>query len=148
MNNIVINSPLYMVAHDERIEESKSYLYHYTNPESFFKIIDTMTLKMSEFSKSDDLNEANLANVDRISDVRVQSHLEHFIKEKCSYLSFIQDGIDRTIPFEGENHPRMWAQYAQRGRGVCIAIDKDSFQEINTEQLNDKFCKLESVKYS
>ena len=148
MNNIVIDSPLYMVAHNERIEENKNYLFHYTNPESFFKIIDTMTLKMSEFSKSDDLNEANLANVDRISDVRVQSYLEHFIKEKCSYLSFIHDGDDRTIPFEGENHPRMWAQYAQRGSGVCFAIDKESFLEINTEQLNDKFFKLEPVEYS
>lgn len=147
MNNIVIDSPLYMVAHNERIEENKNYLFHYTNPESFFKIIDTMTLKMSEFSKSDDLNEANLANVDRISDVIVQSHLEHFIKEKCSYLSFIQDGDDRTMPFEGENHPRMWAQYAQRGSGVCIAIDEEKFREINKEQLNDKFFKLEPVKY-
>ena len=147
MRNIVIGSPFYREAHDKRIEERKRYLYHYTNPESFFKILDSMTLKVSIFSKSNDLNEANLANVDRIDDPRVLKSLEQFIKNRCSYLSFIQDGNISSQPNEGENHPRMWAQYAQRGYGVCIAINKKRFLEINKEALKSKFYKFEKISY-
>ena len=146
MGNIILNQPLYFEAENRRIENGDEYLYHYTNPESFFEIIKSMKLRLSDFSKSDDLNEANLANVDRIDDPRVLKSLERFIKNRCSYLSFIRDGnID--LNEDGTNHPRMWSQYAQRGEGVCIVINKNKFFEINNGDLNDKFSKIENIDY-
>ena len=147
MDNNLLYQPLYIDAANRRIENKEKYLYHYTNPKSFFKIIETMTLRMSEFSKSDDLNEANLANVYKISDNRVETYLGKFISERCSYLSFVKDG---NIKFneEGTNHPRMWSQYAQKGEGVCIAINKSKFLTINKDKLKGKFRKFQSINYS
>lgn len=147
MSCIISNQPLCFEAINRRIENGEKFLYHYTNPKSFFKIIETMALKMSEFPKSDDLNEANLANVDRIDDSRVLNSLERFIKNRCSYLSFIRDGnID--LNEDGTNHPRMWSQYAQKGEGVCIAINKYKFLTINKDKLKGKFRKFSSINYS
>ena len=131
----------------QRNEGYKKIIYHYTNIDSFFHILNSMSLKVSDFEKSDDLNEANIANVDRIGDVRTLISLEKYIREKCSYLSFVQDGDIGLGELEGTNHPRMWSQYAQRGYGVCLALDEESFFNINAEKLDSKYYKFESVLY-
>ena len=147
MDNIILNQPLYFDAEIRRIENRDKFLYHYTNPESFFEIIRSMKLKMSDFSKSDDLNEANLANVYKINDCRIQTCLGKFIKKRCSYLSFIRDG-NIKLNKEGTNHPRMWSQYAQKGEGVCIAINKGKFLTINKDKLKGRFYQFKSINYS
>ena len=145
--DIRYHNPLYQYAMQKRDEGCKNLIYHYTNVVSFFHILNSMSLKVSDFAKSDDLNEANVANIDRIGDARTLISLEKFIKEKCSYLSFVQDGNIGLDELEGTNHPRMWSQYAQRGYGVCLALDEDSFFNINAEKLKSKFYKFESVLY-
>ena len=142
-----LNHPLYSYALQMRGEGRKKLIYHYTNVDSFFHILNSMSLKVSDFAKSDDLNEANVANIDRIGNARTLISLEKYIKEKCSYLSFVQDGDLGLDELEGTNHPRMWSQYAQRGYGVCLALDEESFFNINAEKLNSKFYKFESVLY-
>ena len=142
-----LNHPLYFYAIQKRNEGCKRLVYHYTNVDSFFSIINSMSLKVSLFNKSDDLNEANIANVDRISDIRTRISLEKYIKDRCSYLSFVQDGKIGLSELEGTNHPRMWSQYAQRGLGACFAIDEERFLKINSEKLNGKFYKFETVQY-
>lgn len=142
-----LNHPLYFYATQKRDEGCKKLIYHYTNVESFFSILNSMSLKVSFFAKSDDLNEANVANVDRIGDARTLISLEKYIKDRCSYLSFVQDGEIGFGELEGTNHPRMWSQYAQRGLGVCLAIDEESFFNINTEKLNSKFYRFEPILY-
>lgn len=144
-----VNHPLYSYAMLKRAEgcSSKKLIYHYTSSESFFSILSSMSLKISDFEKSDDLNEANMANIDRISDVRTQLDLESFIKERCSYLSFVQDGDISFGELEGTNHPRMWAQYGEKGVGVCLALDEDRFLNINKDSLSSSFFKYEPVIY-
>ena len=141
-----MNHPLYHDAVNKRREEGKRIIYHYTNVENLFLIIKSMSLKPSEFGKSDDLNEANIANVDRIDDARIRDSLEEFIRKKCLYLSFIQDGDTRKGEVEGTNHPRMWSQYAQKGFGACLAIDEERFLQINEKNLGT-FHKFEPVLY-
>jgi len=143
----MLNHPLYFYAIQKRDEGCKKLIYHYTNVDSFFHILNSMSLKISDFAKSDDLNEANIANVDRIGDVQTLISLEKYIKERCSYLSFVQDGDIGLGELEGTNHPRMWSQYAQRGYGVCLALDEKSFFNINAEKLNSKYYKFEPVFY-
>jgi len=139
--------PLYQYAIQKRDEGCKKLIYHYTNVESFFHILNSMSLRISVFAKSDDLNEANVANVDRIGDARTLISLESFIKARCSYLSFVQDGDVGLGESEGTNHPRMWSQYAQRGYGVCLALDEHKFFKINEERFRSKFFKFEPVQY-
>lgn len=150
MNRFVdnrINHPLYFYAIQERDEGRKKPIYHYTSADSFFSILNSMSLKVSDFAKSDDLNEANVANVDRIGDARTLISMEKYIKDRCSYLSFVKDGEIGLSGLEGTNHPRMWSQYAKRGSGVCLAIDEERFLMINSNKLNGKFCKFETVQY-
>ena len=142
-----LNHPLCFYAIQERDEGRKKLIYHYTSADSFFSILNSMSLKVSDFAKSDDLNEANVANIDRIGDARTLISMEKYIKDRCSYISFVQDGEIGLGELEGTNHPRMWSQYAQRGLGVCLAIDEDSFLKINSDKLNGKFCKFETVQY-
>ena len=139
--------PLYQSPITKDDEDCKKLIYHYTNVDSFFCILHSMSLKLSDFAKSDDLNEANVANVDRIGDARTLISLEKFIKAKCSYLSFVQDGDEVLGELEGTNHPRMWSQYAQRGYGVCLALDEQKFFKINEDSLSSKFYKFEPVMY-
>ena len=142
-----LNHPLYFYATQKRDEGCKRLIYHYTNVNSFFLILSSMSLKVSDFERSDDLNEANVANTDRIGDARTLISLEKYIKEKCSYLSFVQDGNIGLGELDGTNHPRMWSQYGQRGYGVCLALDEDRFFDLNAEKLGSKFFKFESVQY-
>lgn len=142
-----LKHPLYFYAIQKRDEGCKKLVYHYTNVDGFFSILNSMSLKVSSFTKSDDLNEANVANVDRIGDARTLISLEKYIKDRCSYLSFVQDGEVGLRELEGTNHPRMWSQYAQRGSGVCLAIDEERFLMINSDKLDGKFCKFETVQY-
>lgn len=141
------NHPLYQYAISERDEGKKNLIYHYTNADSFFCILRSMSLKMSCFAKSDDLNEANVANIDRIGNVQTLLAIEKFIKDRCSYLSFVQDRKNGSDELEGTNHPRMWSQYAQKGYGVCLAIDERRFFGINAQSLDTRFFKFENVQY-
>ena len=142
-----MNHPLFQYAINKRREEGKKFIYHYTNVESFFLIIKSMSLRLSAFSESDDLNEANIANVDRIDDARITVSLKQYIKNRCSYLSFVEDGNTSLGEIEGTNHPRMWSQYAQKGFGVCLAIDEERFFQINADRLDGKFYKCEPIQY-
>lgn len=142
-----LNHPLYFYAMQKFTEGSKRLIYHYTSAGNFFCILNSMSLKLSDFSNSDDLNEANIANVDRISNVMTMNSLEKFIKSRCSYLSFVRGGDFEFGELEGTNHPRMWSQYANKGFGVCLAIDEDRFFDINKKSLSSNFYKFENVQY-
>lgn len=135
----IINPPIF----NNSLSNGVKCIYHYTNAESFFSIIRSMSLKMSSFSNSNDLNEANLANVDIIKDVHAMQSIDSFIKRRCMYLSFTRDKRD----LDGSEHPRMWAQYADNGKGVCIAINEDRFKKINHLKLKETFFKFKNVHY-
>lgn len=97
---------LYFYAIQKRDEGCKKLIYHYTSVDSFFHTLNSMSLKVSDFAKSDNLNEANVANVDRISDVSTVNSLEKFIKTK--YLSFVHD---TSAVYEIDRRLRRWKRY-------------------------------------
>ena len=121
-------------------------LYHYTSAESFFKILESASLKSSDFSRLNDLNEGNLRNgdmTDACLDISVREALCKRGFLLCFTENYEQDGILST----GINHPRMWAQYADNNNGVCIAIHKAKFLDENAEILNGRFYMLKKVDY-
>jgi putative NIF3 family GTP cyclohydrolase 1 type 2 len=56
----MIDHPIYLNRIKEVPEVDDGALFHYTNFDSFLKIIETMTLKSSPLAKMNDLNEASV----------------------------------------------------------------------------------------
>lgn len=122
-------------------------LYHYTRFDSFMKIIETMTLRSSPLCKMNDLNEANLDNLDWSEDFLRMIDAERYVKEKCSVISFTKNYRTGPIYQLGSNHPSMWAHYAEDSNGVCLVLDKHLLHELNRKALRRIFHKTEKVKY-
>ena len=123
------------------------FLYHFTTAESLFKIVGNMTLRLSSFTLLNDLNEVEL-NCERGWGMDV-INIQNFIREHCRLICFTQNYIQDGHPFcqSGCNHPRMWAQYADNSKGVCIVINEKEFLKKNQKILESKFYKIDNVRY-
>ena len=123
-------------------------LYHYTKSESFFKILENMTLRPGDFKNLNDLNEANIYNLYTNSWKKIFD-IEEYIKNKCNLICFTKNyEVKERIDIQkGTNRPSMWAHYAENNNGVCIILDKQKFVEINKTILDNVFYKFEDVEY-
>ena len=125
---------------------SDKFLYHVTTAESLFKIIENMTLKLSSFENLNDLNEkeVNFSFQDWWDGLKI----EKFILENCRVISFSQNfQFEDSICEVGCNHPRMWAQYADKNKGACVVINEEKFIDKNKSVLDKTFWKIENVLY-
>lgn len=127
------------------------YLYHYTNPESLFKILQNMTLKFSKIGGLNDPSEGvvNWLGYEFKTFVE-QLHVESSdVISRCSVISFARNfrptRLSPVVP--GTMHPRMWAQYGANNTGACICIRQDRFIQENRHTLKDSFYKFKKVKY-
>lgn len=147
MNKIL--TPVYQCAYEKlnQLDNDEKFIFHYTTAEGLLGIIKSMYLRVSSFSNSNDLNEANIRNAYKICRAEDISKIESFIEEKCRYISFVENRIHGFVHFEGINHPRMWAQYAQNGEGACIVINEKRFLRINKTILKNKFYDFKRIKY-
>lgn len=100
---------------------NNEYLYHFTSSENLIRILETMSLKLSDFKKLNDLNENNIPHYYFING-RGLAQTKNYIKNHCKILCFSQDYLYKHRLLRGTNHPRMWAQYAQNSTGACIII--------------------------
>lgn len=123
------------------------FLYHFTSAKSLFKILETMTLKMSSFKNLNDLNENEVSLI--FQDFWEVLKIEKIIAEHCQLLSFTQNFQNKRKSFIecGCNHPRMWAQYADNNKGACIVINEENFIKTNSQTLNWIFWKIKDVDY-
>ncbi len=144
----MIENPAYLYGSYECQSPDDGALFHYTKLESFLKIIETMTLRSSPLCKMNDMNEANIDNLDWTTDFLMMFKAEKYVKEQCSVISFTKNYMTGPFCEEGSNHPAMWAHYAEDSNGVCIVLDKESLLEINKQQLTGLFYKMEPVDYS
>lgn len=142
----VIEHPLFL-NDSELISLNDGTLYHYTSFDSFLKIIETMTLRSSPLCKMNDLNEANLDNLDWNLDSLKMIEAEQYVKEKCSVISFTKNYKIGPICQYGSNHPSMWAHYSDDSNGVCLVLDKKLLNQLNRKSLKGIFHKIEKVKY-
>lgn len=97
------------------------YLYYYTTPDTFFKILDNRCIKTSKYDNVNDLDEASL---DCFNDNLKIFQIEKYIKDNCHFISFVHDYRKYGVTIKGIQHPRMWAQYAQNNEGVCLILNK------------------------
>lgn len=122
-------------------------LFHFTKFENLMKILETMSLRTSSLSKMNDLNEANIDELDWGDEFLRMIEAETYIKEKCSVICFTKNYKRGPICQEGSNHPAMWAHYAQDSNGVCIVLDKHVLLNLNRRSLNGVFHKTGIVRY-
>ena len=126
-------------------------LYHFTTSAALCSILKSMQLKLSKVDNLNDLNELNICCKDDSWGIN-KIQIEKYIAENCKIISFSRNyyrGEKRPSHVEsGLNHPRMWAQYAENNRGVCIVIDERRFLQENNEILSSRLHDIQDVIYS
>lgn len=100
------------------------YLCHFTKLGSIISILESMTLRFSELSRSNDLKEKYLLRCFYSNfDLQLKSEINQY-----KYLSFCE-GDEKN---KGINHPRIWDQYGEKNQGVCIELDTKCLIEKNS----------------
>lgn len=135
------------------VEDHSRYLYHYTSAETAIEaILQHGTLRLSEYSKTNDPKESkdwlfDFGTSDPSIDLAAYSRdewsswLSAELKRDTRVVCFSQD-----IPGLAGNHmvdifkrgyckPRMWAQYANRHKGVCLVFDRVQLERRMKAQL-------------
>ena len=140
--------PAYLYWHEELPHKGDGALFHYTNLESFKKILEDLTLLPSSFERLNDMNEGNVHYMNLSQNFMVMYNTDKYIKEKCRIICFSQNYDIKGFGQEGTNHPAMWAHYADNSNGVCIVIDKEAFISKNKDIFENHFYKFEDVEYN
>ena len=98
-------------------------LFHYCSFESFFKIIKSRTIKLSEIAKSNDSQEINFLLKHYVSYIKTHaknpytpSTLQHLINNQLTSIDFLAIGFS-----EKQDDLHMWNCYAKGG--VSIGFD-------------------------
>ena len=106
------------------------FLFHFTTTESLLKILSGMTVKLSNFTNLNDLNETDI-NCDW-NDSLKKINTKKYIQNHCKLISFSQNYHPKDKFCQpGYNHPRMWAQYSDNNKGVCLVINEEKFRSTN-----------------
>ncbi|MDE6463047.1 MAG: DUF2971 domain-containing protein [Muribaculaceae bacterium] len=100
--------------------EATEKLYHFTNFEAACKILASKTLLLSSLSGLNDVNESFRTIYSRDLD---KSLSWKDLESKFRQLSLSEDK-DGALGFL--NLP-MWGNYADKGKGACIVLDKNKF---------------------
>lgn len=115
------------------------FLYHYTSLNSAFEhILHEGALKLSPMHLTNDPRESkewyfSVKKSPSLEDDqatwkdndKINAYLNMEIKKGCKLTCFSQDDEYTTSNSDcGWAHPRMWAQYADNHRGICLAFDK------------------------
>ena len=145
---LLTDLPAYLYGNKELPCRGDGALFHFTSWKNFQLIMNGLSLLPSSFGNLNDLNEANVNNMNMNENFVVMYDAERYIKERCRLLCFTQNYEINGIGQEGTNHPAMWAHYANNSDGVCIVIDKDKFIKRNRQILDTHFYQFEDVSYS
>ena len=147
-NMLLTDLPMYLYYNNELPSRGDGTLFHFTSWKNFQLIMNALSLLPSSFGNLNDLNEANVNNMNMTENFMVMYDAEKYIKERCHLLCFSQNYEINGIGQEGSNHPAMWAHYAENSDGVCIVIDKEKFIKTNRQILDTHYYQFEDVSYS
>ena len=139
---------MYLYGNNELPCRGDGALFHFTSWKNFQLIMNDLSLLPSSFGNLNDLNEANVNNMNMNGNFMVMFDVDRYIKERCRLLCFSQNYEVNGIGQEGTNHPAMWAHYAENSKGVCLVIDKEEFIKRNKPILDTHFYQFEDVSYN
>jgi hypothetical protein len=137
-------------------EHDRRYLYHYTTADTAFaKTMATGQLRLSPYAKMRDPLEAGrlvLGSVFPTTDAATDGQREanyllanyqiSRLRENSKLLAFSGDADSDKYRGSawafgrGWARARMWEQYADRGKGVCLAFDFERLQPLIIEQMH------------
>lgn len=123
-----------------------NYIYHYTSTDILIKyILPQKQLRFSKINSTNDPEETRFHVMQYHDDLNLGPN---FIRDKLEKTITISRGITEHIKLlcfsqdddsfdisnglfsdKGFARPRMWAQYAQNHRGVCLVFDKEKLIE-------------------
>lgn len=141
----------------------EKWLYHYTSFETAIKyILPSETLKMGAYGNVNDPKEAKIIPTavyltnDRMSQLR-DANPDEFYTEEAKILDEIKSYFERKIKIvcfstddiryektellnfaKGFYKPRMWAQYGDTNKGVCLIFNREILTEQIKKQLAEK----------
>ncbi|HLY22255.1 MAG TPA: DUF2971 domain-containing protein [bacterium] len=130
------------------LDKKDRYLYHYTSIETALShILPQGALRLGPFTKTNDPRESKdwkfvfvsyknaFAEVSEEERARLAREAAQLAKNTCKVLCLTEDderavggGID-SIYWRGFCRPRMWAQYADKHRGICLIFDRAQLRE-------------------
>lgn len=121
-----------------------SYLYHYTSIETLLLyILPEKRLRFSLIKTTNDPEESYDKNVfegDAHPALRIELSL--ILKDQARILSLTQDDV-----YKGYEKPRMWAQYSNHHRGVCLIFNKEKLLKLFHETYHDVFHHDAAISY-
>jgi hypothetical protein len=141
-------------------KEKEEYLYHFTNCDTaIFKILPTGKLRLNDFTKTNDPREYKSFGFGGINgNFDESNYLEEFIaaqesiskrlKDNCKVLCFCEDYYIDDEWWDGFNLPRMWFQYGENHKGVCLQIDKKKFIAENEDLINRDLTFFKEIEYT
>lgn len=136
-----------------------SSIFHFTNMDNGFQILENMKLKFNSIYKSNDpwenLNQYNNFKAHHSDGINgLQNALAAMDKtnncikalEKYKILCFSMSFKYKNKIIAAFNQPRMWAQYGDNHRGFCFEFDIEKIKE-SCDNSNTEFNKFEKVNY-
>ncbi|PKG73017.1 hypothetical protein CXF86_19865, partial [Shewanella sp. GutCb] len=138
----------------QHLNEDDKYLYHYTSADKLVDfILKDKTLMFNSLRGTNDPKEFKNwkfdFHVEKGSSPTHEESMELWdtiseeIKLKCKVLCFSKDkkglGDDffNDIYLRGFAKPRMWAQYGDNHKGVCLVFNKQRIEKLWVEQFGD-----------
>ena len=117
------------------------FLYYYTSDKTFFEMLNNLRIKTSRFNDVNDLDEANL---DYLGGYWLKTHkIREFVNNICRFVSFVHD----EPLIEGTSHPRMWSQYANNNKGVCLILNREKILNECNKSFSDDLFKIGNIQY-
>ncbi|MEC7642863.1 DUF2971 domain-containing protein [Idiomarina sp.] len=137
------------------LKEHNKYLYHYTSVEKAVKfILKNRTLMFNSLRGTNDPKEyknwkfdfhiENNLSPTHEESIQLWHDVSDEIKTKCKVLCFSKDmsGLGENflndIYLRGYSKPRMWAQYGDRHKGLCLIFDRERIKSLLIEQFDKK----------
>lgn len=137
-------------------KDSKQLVYHYTKAETFTKkILPSNSLRLSPYTETNDPKESKawrfgamvldpqLHSLSDWAQKDLDATMNRELKERTNVVCFSCDGPltgdhIRDIQFRGWCKPRMWAQYGDDHKGVCLVFDRERLESAFAKAFNGK----------
>jgi hypothetical protein len=146
-------------------ESVPQWLWHYTKIESGLNILSEKKLRFNNIGKTNDPRESRpweiptlrlLVQNDLEKDVNeandvIRNDIPKVIRDEWKVACFTLDQISHTEqPSDlermysaflnpGYARPRMWAQYAENHKGVCLSFDKEKLEDDLRHRFDDQY---------
>ena len=139
----------------EELFNNKDMIFHYTKLETALEyILKNKQLLFTKYKDSKDPHESRNRKFSlTTSETITWSQFDKLIKINKDINKTIQNRLRITCfcmnkeNYPGYFHSRMWSQYADNHRGVCLAFSKKELQKAVKKQFNSEFTKYEKVIY-